>query len=285
MQRLWGLRWLRRLRRLRVIVGTGLGWRPETAWLIDQRQSLAFTEVIAESICTTHVPAAIRQLRERMPIVPHGIGLSLGSAEGLSVPHLEHLARVAEVLDAPLVSEHVSFCRSGGVDIGHLTAIPRTHEMLERLIANVGQAQRVLGVPLALENIATLFEWPDAEIDEPELLRTLVDETGCQLLLDVANLSANAINHAFDAEHYLDRFPLDAVAYVHVAGGVLRDGLYHDTHAHPVSDPCLALLQSLRHRGCNAGALLERDDRFPPPQVLQEELDALESLRVMEISA
>lgn len=258
-----------------MIGGVGLGWRPETAWSIQKNASLGFTEVIAESIHPDDVPLPLVQLRERFAIVPHGIGLSLGGTEPPSPDRLDHLARVAEALDAPLVSEHVSFCRAGGIEIGHLTAIPRTERMLEVLVRNVREAQRVLGVPLALENIATLFEWPDIEMSEPEMLRTLSDETGCELLLDLANLHANATNHGWDAERYLDAYPIDRIAYVHVAGGVMREGLFHDTHAHTISEGCLDLLGSLVARRVRPAVLLERDDRFPGPGALENELDMI----------
>ncbi len=138
--------------------------------------------------------------------------------------------------ESPLVSEHVAFVRAGGREAGHLLPVPRTRAALDVLVANVAEAMAGLPVPLALEPIATLFEWPAAEIDEADFLTELLDRTGALLLLDVANVWANARNAGTDPVALLDRLPLDRVAYVHVAGGT-ESGRAVPRHPHP---PCAA---------------------------------------------
>ena len=105
------------------------------------------------------------------------------------------------------------------------------------LVANARAARRALPVPLALENIAALLEWPGAEMDEAIFLAEALERADALLLLDVANVYANARNHGWDPLAYLDRLPLERLAYVHVAGGVERGGLYHDSHAASRSRP------------------------------------------------
>jgi uncharacterized protein len=173
------------------------------------------------------------------------------------------------------VSEHIAFVRSGGLDSGHLLPVPRRRDVLEVLVDNVGRAVERLPVPLALEPIATLFEWPDAQMTESEFLCELLERTGALLLLDVANVHANAHNHGHDAGVLFDALPHDRIAYVHVAGGLERGDLYHDTHGHPVHRSVIDLLQDLGNRGPVPGVMLERDDNFPPPPVLGAELDAI----------
>lgn len=252
----------------------GLGWRPATAQLIATRTDIDFVEVIAESIGTA-TPAALEQLRlGHTPVIPHGIGLSLGSAEGLDPGRLDRLARVCEQLEAPLVSEHIAFVRAGGVEAGHLLPVRRSRAMLDVVVDNVRQAQAVLPVPLALENIATLFEWPEPELTEGQFIAELVARTGAQLLLDLANLYANGRNHGWNVEAFLDDLPLDQVAYCHVAGGIERDGLYYDTHAHPACEEVLALVSEVRAR-VPAPMLLERDKNFGTRATLENEVEAL----------
>ena len=130
-------------------------------------------------------------------------------------------------------------------------------------------------LPLAVENIATLFEWPDAELDEASFVRAVLERTGAPLLLDLSNLYANARNHGFDALAYLDALPLERLAYIHVAGGVERHGIYHDTHAHALPGGPLDLVEETCARCAPPGILLERDDNFPPPAELHAELDAI----------
>ena len=114
---------------------------------------------------------------------------------------------------------------------------------------------------LALEHVAALFEWPDAEMDAPDFLCRLLEATGCLLVLDVANLHADAVNFGRDPMDMLDRLPLERVAYVHVAGGIARDGVWHDSHAAPVPDEVFALAGEVAARRPGLAFLLERDDQ------------------------
>lgn len=261
--------------------GLGLGWRPELAWLIARRADLAFVEIIAETFWSRpRLPDAMLALREQgVAIIPHAISLSLGGAEPLDMARLDALARLAERCDAPLVSDHLAFTRAGGRDSGHLLPVAHSRAMLDVVIDNVRRACAVLPVPLAIENIATLFAWPNPELDEADFLAELLDASGAQLLLDVENLYANQHNLGTDPQAFLERLPLDRLAYVHLAGGFRdRAGLYHDTHAHAVPEAVFALFGELCRRCPVPAVLLERDDLFPPDQVIHAELDAIRAV-------
>jgi uncharacterized protein (UPF0276 family) len=218
-------------------------------------------------------------------VVPHGVKLSLGGAEPVDPVRVAHLARCAGLLGSPMVSEHIAFVRAGGLEAGHLLPGPRSRDALDVLVDNVRRTQEQLPVPLALEPIAALFDWPDSELSEVDFLTELLDRTGAMLLLDVANVYANARNRGEDPLTVLDRLPLERVAYVHVAGGAERDGLYHDTHTDPVPGDVLALVRELCVRlgsalplstgGAPPGLLLERDGAYPAAGVLRAELDAI----------
>jgi uncharacterized protein (UPF0276 family) len=260
--------------------GVGVGWRPEIAAWVAGLPAPAFCEVIAESLAPGTAHRGVVELRERgVPVVPHGVRLSLGGAEPVDAHRVTHLAECAATLQALLVSEHVAFVRAGGVDAGHLLPVPRTREALDVLARNVRRMQAELDVPLALEPIAALFDWPDDEYTEPDFLTALLERTGALLLLDVANIHANAVNRGQDPEAVLDRLPLDRVAYVHVAGGAEHPddpGIYHDTHTHPVPSSVLDLLERLVERTAQAlPVMLERDGRYPPAAELRAELDAI----------
>jgi uncharacterized protein (UPF0276 family) len=169
----------------------------------------------------------------------------------------------------------VAFVRAGGREAGHLLPVPRTRESLDLLVENVAVARAALPAPLALENIAALVEWPDGELGEAEFIAELLERTDSLLLLDVSNVHANARNHHLDPLAYLDRLPLQRLAYVHVGGGVERQGTYHDTHAHRLDPASLDLLEELAARVEVPGAMLERDDDFPPADELAAELGAI----------
>jgi uncharacterized protein (UPF0276 family) len=257
-------------------LGQGVGWRPQLDGALARAAGLGFLEVLAESIGPGDLPAGVAAARLRgLQVVPHGVSLSLGGAERPDRARLAHLASVAELVGAPLVSEHIAFVRADGRESGHLLPVPRTHEALEILCENVAIAQDALPVPLALEHVAALVEWPGAEMDEATFVRELIERTGALLLLDLSNLYANAHNHGYDALESLIRFPLDRIAYVHVGGGRFRDGVYHDTHADPVVPGVLELVEELFSLTDAPGVLLERDDDFPPDAELVAELRAI----------
>ncbi|GLW69492.1 hypothetical protein Kpho02_17910 [Kitasatospora phosalacinea] len=257
-------------------LGTGLGWRPEIDTAVERMPGLDWVEVVAENVCADHLPPSLVELRARgVRVVPHGVSLGLGDATVPAPARLARLAAVTEALGAPLVSEHLAFVRAGGLEAGHLLPVPRTREALRVVVANVRIAQQELPVPLALENIAAQLAWPGDELTEAQFLAELVERTGVRLLVDVANLHTNHVNLGVDPAAELDRLPLEALAYVHVAGGVERDGVWHDTHTHPVTAPVLDVLAALCARTDPPGVLLERDGAYPPPAELSAELDAI----------
>ena len=150
-------------------LGLGIGWRPELALAIGRHPGLGFVELTAENHDPGRpLPEPMRQLVDRgVRVVVHGVSLSLGGADPPEPERLAALARLATLAGSPLVSEHVAFVRAGGIEAGHLLPVPRTRESLEIVAENVLAARVALPAPLALENIATLVEWPDGEMGRP----------------------------------------------------------------------------------------------------------------------
>ncbi|MER6031786.1 DUF692 domain-containing protein [Streptomyces sp. NPDC001851] len=264
-------------------LGTGIGWRPEIADAVERMPGIDWVEVVAENVCPGHLPASLVRLRERgITVIPHGVSLGLGGADRPDGDRLTALAERAEALGAPLVTEHIAFVRAGGpltasprLEAGHLLPVPRTRDALDVLCENVRIAQDALPVPLALENIAALFSWPGEQLTEGQFLSELVERTGVGLLIDVANLHTNHVNRGEDPAEALGALPVEAIAYVHVAGGFERDGVWHDSHAHPVPRPVLDILTDLASRTVPPGVLLERDENFPERSELERELAAI----------
>ena len=242
-----------------------------------------WVEAVAENVCPGHIPDSLQRLRARgVTVIPHGVSLGLGGAERPDEARLTALAERAEALTAPLVTEHIAFVRAGGtltasprLEAGHLLPVPRTRDALDVLCENIRIAQAALPVPLAVENIAALIAWPGEEMTEGQFLYDLVDRTGVRLLIDVANLHTNHVNHGEDPAKALDELPVEAIAYVHVAGGFERDGVWHDSHAHAVPPAVLDILADLASRVRPPGVLLERDENFPEPAELERELAAI----------
>jgi uncharacterized protein (UPF0276 family) len=272
---------MRRVRRMTTVApgpAVGIGWRPEIDLTIERLRGVEFMEVIAEGIRPDALPESLAAIRGRgIPVVPHGVSLSLGGAERPESDRLKHLGDCAAALGAPLVSEHIAFVRAGGREAGHLLPVPRSRAALDVVVANVRIAQDALAVPLALEHVASVVAWPDDEFTEAQFLCEIVERTGALLLLDVANLYTSAVNFGADPLDALDTLPLERIAYVHVAGGDLRDGVWHDTHTADVAEPILHLLAELARRTVLPAVMLERDGAYPAPSVLARELAAIRS--------
>ncbi|MFF4543761.1 DUF692 domain-containing protein [Streptomyces sp. NPDC001435] len=264
-------------------LGTGIGWRPEIADAVERMPGIDWVEVVAENVCPGHLPESLLRLRGRgVTVVPHGVSLGLGGADRPDEGRLTALAERVAALGAPLVTEHIAFVRAGGpltasprLEAGHLLPVPRTRDALDVLCENVRIAQEALPVPLAVENIAALISWPGEELTEGQFLYELAERTGVRLLIDVANLHTNQVNRGEDPAKALAELPLEAIAYVHVAGGFERDGVWHDSHAHPVPRPVLDILTNLASRVAPPGVLLERDENFPEPGELERELESI----------
>ncbi|WP_326728004.1 DUF692 domain-containing protein [Streptomyces phaeochromogenes] len=264
-------------------LGTGIGWRPEIAAAVEGMPGIDWVEAVAENVCPGHLPESLVRLRERgVTVVPHGVSLGLGGADRPDEGKLADLAAAVEALGSPLVTEHIAFVRAGGaltasprLEAGHLLPVPRTRDALDVLCENIRIAQDALPVPLAVENIAALIAWPGEEMTEGQFLYDLADRTGVRLLIDVANLHTNHVNRGEDPAKALDELPVEAIAYVHVAGGFERDGVWHDSHAHAVPPAVLAILSDLSSRVRPPGVLLERDENFPAPAELEQELTAI----------
>lgn len=255
----------------------GIGFRPELAHFIANRSDISFVEIAAEDFVHLQcIPQALRDLKKRgVTIIPHGVSLSLGGAEQIDKRKVSHLRALAEYFDSPFVSEHIAFVRADKLDSGHLLPVKRTASMLNVVCENILSAKEHLGIPLILENIASTFEWPGAEMGEAEFVHAILEKTDCGLLLDLSNLFANSHNLRFDATEYLEELPLQRLEYVHMAGGIFKNGLYHDSHCHPLREQSVRLLSQLKKMCTVPRVMLERDDKFPPSAEIENELGEL----------
>lgn len=257
-------------------LGSGLGYRPQfRAELFESRARIDFLEIIADHYfdASPEKLTELALLAAHFPLVPHGLDLSLGGAEGLDAGYVEKLARLIERINPPWFSEHLCFTRGGGVSIGHLAALPHTFAAIDAVARNVDMLRKRIKVPLLLENVTTVVVVPGAQMDEAEFLSRVLERTDCGWLCDVANLYANAVNHGVDIDAGFERWPWDRVAQIHYAGGRWRDGALIDSHDRATSGQVWALFERVAARVSIRGAVLERDENLPPFEELLAELD------------
>jgi uncharacterized protein (UPF0276 family) len=220
-----------------------------------------------------YVPAALDAIRERVPIVSHGLTLDVGGLEPFDPAFLAEIRAFLERVDAPFYSDHL--CVSG-FDGGHthdLLPLPLTRGALRHVVARVKEVQRRIERPFALENVSHYLQVGRADMSEPDFIGTILDETGAGLLLDVNNVHVNAMNHGFDAEAFLDALPLEKTVQIHVAGHAWSDehGIIIDTHGAAIVDPVYALLERAVRRTGPVPVIIERDHHVPELATLLDE--------------
>lgn len=215
---------------------------PDRAWSDEGvGASVRFEESAAQR-------ALLDGAAEKLTIVGHSVGLSIGSADPLDTGHIEQMAKWQARYAMPWHSDHLSFIRLPGVDAhtelsaAMALAVPYDREVLDMLVERVDSVQARIPVPFLLENNVYYVDLPEQDMTEPEFLNELSHRTGCGLLLDVHNVVVNATNHGFDAGDLIHSLDLTRVVELHVAGGSELAGLYTDSHAGPVAQKVWDLL-------------------------------------------
>jgi hypothetical protein len=257
--------------------GCGIGLRaPHVGEILARRPAVAWLEVHAENYLGGG-PAvrALERLRADYPLSVHGVGLSLGSADGLDPAHLERLAVLVERLQPALVSEHLSWSVTGGAYLNHLLPLPYTEETLGVLSRHVARAQERLGRRLLVENPSGYLRFRYSPIPEPQFLNELARRTGCGLLCDVNNVYVSCENLGGDAAAYLDAIEPAAVEEIHLAGHAVNDAdgraILIDDHGSRVAEAVWRLHARALARFGAVPTLVEWDTDVPPLAILLEE--------------
>lgn len=252
----------------------GIGLRtPHYAQVLERRPPLAFLEVHSENFFGDGgAPLAwLERFRGAYPLSLHGVGLSLGSADGLDERHLAKLEALVRRFEPLLVSEHLSWSAIGGRHANDLLPLPYTEEALALVIERVDRVQERLRRPILLENVSTYYAFPESSIPEWEFVAEVARASACRLLLDVNNIHVNAFNHRFDARRYLAAIDPASVAEIHLAGFEEADGCLIDTHGAPVSPEVWSLYEAAVARFGAQPTLVEWDTDIPALDVLLAE--------------
>lgn len=256
--------------------GVGLRFRHHQT-VLEERPTVPWFEVHTENYMGGgSAPGYLDVIRQDYPISLHGIGLSMGSAEGIDVGHLERVRSVVERVEPGLVSEHLSWSISGGIYLADLLPLPMTEEALQVVCHHVDQVQTYLQRRISLENPSTYLSFCHSTIPEWEFLAEVARRTGCGILCDVNNIYVSAHNHGWDALAYLDALPSASITEIHLAGHSVRQ-LDHgqllriDDHGSRVAMPVWALFEEALKRFGPIPTLIEWDTNVPELDVLMEE--------------
>lgn len=245
----------------------GLGLRsPHIDHILSHRPDVSWFEIISENYMVDggqplHL---LDRILEQYQVVQHGVGLYIGSAQGVSREHLGRLKALTRRTGTPWITDHLCWGSVDGTFSHDLLPLPYTTEVAEACADSIRQIRDIIELPFAVENVSSYAEYQSSTMTEWEFLTEVVERADCGILLDVNNIYVSSVNHGFDPMTYLDSVPHERVAQIHIAGHSRYERFVIDTHDHPVIDPVWKLYARAIELCGPTPTLLEWDARIPP---------------------
>ena len=256
-------------------LGFGLGLRVDHyEAVLNDHPPVDWFEVLTENYL---VPGGkplnyLMRIRERYPVVMHGVSLSIGSTAPLDREYLRQVKALAARLEPEWVSDHLCWTGIAGRNTHDLLPLPYTREAVDHVVARVRTVQDVLERRILLENVSSYVTFRDSPLTEWEFLAEIAERADCLILLDVNNIYVSSVNHGFDPLEYLNAVPPQRVQQIHLAGHEDHGDYLVDTHDHPVRDEVWELYASAIRRLGPISTMIERDDHIPALAELCAEL-------------
>jgi len=212
-------------------------------------------------------------IRERYPIVMHGVSMSIGGTDPLDLEYLKALKTLIDRVQPRWVSDHLCWTGQGGHNLHDLMPLPYNDDAINHVASRVQQVQDFLGRQILLENVSSYVTYKHSVMTEWEFYSRVVEQADCLMLLDINNIYVSSRNHEFNAMQYLQGIPAQRVCQIHLAGHTDYGDYVIDTHDHPIVDPVWELYgEALKLLG-PVSTMIERDDRMPPFNELLAELE------------
>lgn len=270
--------------------GFGLGLRPQhfPEILGEDRHAadgVDWFEIISENFIGVGGPPLhnMMAVRERFPMVMHGVSLSIGSTDPLDMNYLKGLKELADLVEPELISDHLCWTGVHGLNMHDLLPLPLTEESVEHVASRVMQVQDVIGRRFMLENTSTYITFAEDEMTEWDFLSAICTRADCDILLDVNNIYVSGFNHGFSMDAYLDGVPADRIKQIHLAGHEHNGDYIVDTHDEPVPDYVLDLYAKAIKRFGHVPTMIERDANIPPFAELVRELRGVRRIAEAEM--
>ena len=263
------------------LAGFGLGLRtPHYEALLHEPHAIDWLEVITENYL---VPGGkplhyLERIRERFPLVMHGVSLSIGSTDPVDFEYLAGVRALAARIEPHWISDHLCWTGIDGRNLHDLLPLPYTEEALALVVSRIGQVQDALGRQILLENVSSYLTFRASDMSEWEFLREVAQRADCAILLDINNIYVSSVNHGFDPLTYLQAIPKERVRQFHLAGHSDLGGHLIDTHDHPIIEPVWNLYCAAVAQFGEVPTMIERDDNIPVLSELVAELQIARDL-------
>ena len=244
-------------------VGVGINYRTAVAKdILVNIHHLDCVEMNTERLFIDFNHPLITEIRQRVPVVLHGLTLSIGTDQEISESYLTALCSTLQKSPCAWFSEHLAVTHINQLAIRGLMPVAFNTASLSRIVKKAKHIQATTNHLFLLENIAYYYVMPESDLLEHDFLTTILNEADCGLLLDLTNLFVNAMNHRYNPYEFIDALPLDRIVAVHLAGCDWIDNMWVDTHASPVRREVLDLLAYLVRKTPVNGVIIERDARL-----------------------
>lgn len=264
-------------------LGLGVGLRNKHfKYLLHHPPMVDWFEIISENFIDDFGFARhlLVHIREQVPVVMHGVSLSIGSTDPLNWNYLEKIKTLAAIIQPEWISDHLCWTGVMGINTHDLLPLPLTEQSLRHVCERINQVQEFLGRQLVLENPSTYLQFKGSDIPEWEYLSSVATTTGCGILLDVNNVFVSAHNHHFDAVTYIQNLPHRHIVQLHVAGPTDFGELLIDTHDQPVPVQVWKLYRLAQELTGGVSTLLEWDANIPEyPDLVAEVFKAKEVMK------
>lgn len=262
-------------------LGFGLGARTQHfQQIVDGTPDVDWFEFITENYMVEGGKPRwfLDRIRERYPVVLHGVSLSIGSTDELDYDYLKRMKKLISEVEPQWVSDHLCFTGAHGYNSHDLLPLPYTEEALQHVVQRIRQVQDILERPVLMENVSSYITYRESHMTEWEFLNAVAMESGCYLLLDINNIYVSARNHDFIARDYINGIEPGKVKQFHLAGHSDYGDYVIDTHDHDVCDSVWQLYREALQRFGSVSTMIERDANIPALSELLDELDVARSI-------
>ena len=199
-------------------------------------------------------PELRAEIPKNITLLAHTAGLDVWSADDTERDLFRKNVEAVVALQSPWCSEDICHFVSNGPNVGVNFGLILNEDSLHNAIRRVKIITKNVGVPFLAENPPV--EFVVGSMDLAYYFRVLSNETDIGLVLDLGHIYAYSLLTHQDPRELLERYPLDRVCEIHIAGGYLDgDGLYVDNHAYPILPQVMELLGPALAKSRNLKAL------------------------------
>ncbi len=168
-------------------------------------------------------------------LLAHGVTNPVGGSRPPSAAMIRLFAETVTVLDASLVSEHLSFNESTGWGKAFSSAffLPPCQSWagVDAAVASISALRGNLTMPFSVESPVSYLQPRNEELPDGAFMSEVAIRADCGILLDLHNIWTNERNGRQSVADYVAQLPLERVWEVHLAGGLEHRGYWLDAHS------------------------------------------------------